>query len=202
MVPSKKQLVTEFRTSGILQAARRVFGEKGYERATIDDIAREAGVAKGTVYLYYRSKRDVYWEALREGILELHDDTVRRLRGAHTLEEKVRAFIRSKLEYFDAHKDFFKLYQPEFRKAVVQDTTFQKQVDAAYLEQVRLLELAIRQAVRQRAVRAVPPRAAAFAVFDITWGLITQRLRGWSDTTLDQDVAFAVDLLWKGMMER
>lgn len=52
MAPSRKQLVVQFRISGILQAARRVFGEEGYERATIDDIARAAGVAKGTVYLY------------------------------------------------------------------------------------------------------------------------------------------------------
>jgi AcrR family transcriptional regulator len=202
MSPSKKQLVTQFRTSGILQAARRVFGEKGYERATIDDIARAAGVAKGTVYLYYRSKRDVYWESLQQGILELRDDTVRRMNAARTLEETVRAFVTSKLEYFEEHKDFFKIYQPEFRKALVQHTSFQKQLDGAYLEQVRLLELAIRRAARTGAIRSVRSRPVAFAVFDITWGLITQRLRGWSDTTIDQDVSFAVDLLWKGMTER
>ncbi len=115
MVPSKKQLVTEFRTTGILQAARRVFGEKGYERATIADIACAAGVAKGTVYLYYRSKRDVYWEALQQGILELRDDTVARVNAAQTLEDKLRAFVASKLEYFEAHRDFFRIYQPEFR---------------------------------------------------------------------------------------
>ena len=179
-----------------------MFGEKGYERATIDDIARAAGVAKGTVYLYYRSKRDVYWESLRQGILDLSDDTVRRMNGAGTLEEKVRAFVTSKLEYFDAHKDFFRIYQPEFRKALVQHTAFQKQLDGAYLEQVRLLELAIRQAVRKGAIRSVPSRAVAFAVFDITWGLITQRLRGWSESSIAEDVSFAVDLLWKGMTER
>ncbi len=202
MVPSKKQLVTEFRTSGILQAARRVFGEKGYERATIDDIAREAGVAKGTVYLYYRSKRDVYWEALKQGILELRDDTVRRMNAARTLDEKVRAFITSKLEYFEAHKDFYGIYQPESRKTGVHNASFQKQLDGAYLEQVRLLELAIRQDARRGAIRAVPARAVAFGVFDLTWGLVTRRLRGWSDNTIDEDVSFAVDLLWKGMTAR
>ncbi len=200
MAPSKKQLVTEFRTSEILQAARRVFGEKGYDRATIDDIARAARVAKGTVYLYYPSKRDVYWEALKQGILELRDDTVRRMNAAATLEGKIRAFIASKLEYFEAHKDFFGIYQPEFRR--VQQTSIQKQLDGAYLEQVRLLEMAIRRAVRAAHIRGVRARAVAFAVFDITWGLVTQRLRGWTECTIDEDVSFAVDLLWKGIMER
>jgi hypothetical protein len=45
-------------------------------------------------------------------------------------------------------------------------------------------------------------RAVAFAVVDITWGLITQRLRGWPESSIDEDVSFAVDLLWKGMTER
>ncbi len=202
MASSKKQLITEFRTTGILDAARRVFGEKGYERATIDDIAREAGVAKGTVYLYYRSKRDVYCEALKRGLLELRDDTIRRVNAASTLDEKVRAFISSKQEYFETHKDFFRIYQPEHRKARTPHASFQGQLDSVYLEQVRLLELAVRQAVRKGAIRPVPGRAVAFAVFDLTWGLITQRLRGWSDGSIDQDVSFAVDLLWKGMCAR
>ncbi len=202
MASSKKQLITEFRTSGILDAARRVFGEKGYEDATIDDIAREAGVAKGTVYLYYRSKHDVYWEALKQGLLELRDDTVRRMNAAGTLDEKVRAFITGKLEYFETHKDFFRIYQREYRKVRAHQTSFQGQLESVHLEQVRLLELAIRQAVRKGAIRAVPSRAVAFAVFDLTWGLITQRLRGWSDASIDQDVSFAVDLLWKGMSAR
>jgi hypothetical protein len=45
-------------------------------------------------------------------------------------------------------------------------------------------------------------RTVAFAVADITWGLITQRLRGWSESSIDEDVSFAVDLIWKGMTER
>jgi hypothetical protein len=80
--------------------------------------------------------------------------------------------------------------------------SFQKQLDGADLEQVRLLELAIRRAARTGAIRSVRSCPVAFAVFDITWGLITQRLRGWSETIIDQDISFAVDLLWKGMTER
>ncbi|GCE22915.1 TetR/AcrR family transcriptional regulator [Dictyobacter kobayashii] len=44
----------------ILVAARTLFAKKGYEETTIADIAREANIAVGTVYLYFRNKRDVY----------------------------------------------------------------------------------------------------------------------------------------------
>jgi hypothetical protein len=48
-------------------------------------------------------------------------------------------------------------------------------------------------------MRGVRTEALAFAVFDITRSLITQRLRGWSKSTIDEDATFVVDLLWKGI---
>ena len=55
----RKEQITEFRRKQILDAALEVFCRKGYGEATIPDIAREAGVAVGTIYNYYESKRDL-----------------------------------------------------------------------------------------------------------------------------------------------
>ena len=78
---TKKDVVTEFRTVGILEAARKVFAMKGFNEATVDDIADAAGVAKGTVYLYYRSKRDVYLAALKFGIQQMYAALDEQLNG-------------------------------------------------------------------------------------------------------------------------
>jgi len=56
---TKKDVLSEFRKSELLTAARTVFGKKGFHDASIEEIAELAEVAKGTVYLYYRSKRDL-----------------------------------------------------------------------------------------------------------------------------------------------
>jgi len=50
----------EARRAEILDAALRVFGQYGYRRTSVDDIAREAGIAKGTVYLSFASKEEVF----------------------------------------------------------------------------------------------------------------------------------------------
>ena len=55
----RKEQITEYRRKQILDAALAVFSRKGYGEATIPDIAREAGVAVGTIYNYYESKRDL-----------------------------------------------------------------------------------------------------------------------------------------------
>jgi AcrR family transcriptional regulator len=49
------------KTSAILRAAAQVFAERGYHAATINDIAEYAGIAKGTVYLYFRSKYELFF---------------------------------------------------------------------------------------------------------------------------------------------
>ena len=55
----RKEQITGYREKQILDAALAVFSRKGYGEATIPDIAREAGVAVGTIYNYYQSKRDL-----------------------------------------------------------------------------------------------------------------------------------------------
>src|SRR5437773_11873021 len=110
---TKKDVVTEFRTTGILEAARKVFAKKGFSNATVDDIAAAAGVAKGTVYLYYESKREVYFAALKFGIEQMYSVLQEELKKASTPGEKLRTLIGVKLAYFDENRDFFKIYYSE-----------------------------------------------------------------------------------------
>src|SRR6476619_8440601 len=93
---TKKDVVTEFRTAGLLEAARRVFAKKGFSNATVDDIAAAAGVAKGTVYLYYESKRDIYFAALKFGIAEMYAVLRHQLKKVSTPEEKLRTLVGAK----------------------------------------------------------------------------------------------------------
>lgn len=55
----KKERIVEQRKQQIMNAALTVFARKGYGAATVPDIAREAGIAVGTIYIYYESKRDL-----------------------------------------------------------------------------------------------------------------------------------------------
>ena len=57
---SRNEKLTAQRREEILKAALEVFSQKGYEASTIPEIARAAGVAAGTIYLYYPSKRELF----------------------------------------------------------------------------------------------------------------------------------------------
>ena len=56
------------RPGEILDAALKVFAQKGFAAARMDDIAKTAGVTKGTIYLYFQSKEDVFKQLVREAV--------------------------------------------------------------------------------------------------------------------------------------
>jgi AcrR family transcriptional regulator len=174
--PTKTAVLTAFRRDALLAAARRVFGQYGFERATVERIAREAGVAKGTVYLYYASKRAIYWAALAAGIEELHERTRTRVAEAANLRELVSAFIATKVEYFDERRDFFRIYVSELGRRLGGPLYQRPEIQPLYVRQIRALEQAIARAVKQGEIRAVDARETASAIFDLTRGLITRRL--------------------------
>lgn len=64
--PPRRQRRKEERPSEILEASLEVFGEKGFHASRIDDVAERAGIAKGTVYLYFDSKEALFEAAVRE----------------------------------------------------------------------------------------------------------------------------------------
>ncbi|HEV7669608.1 MAG TPA: TetR/AcrR family transcriptional regulator [Thermoanaerobaculia bacterium] len=196
---TKRDVLTEFRHAEILAAARGVFAEKGFAGASVDDIAQAAGVAKGTIYLYYPSKREIYFAALREGLTALAVKTEARVAGAETLYDQIRAYVETKLRYFDENRDFFKIYFAELGNMVTQHETRDSGFEQIYLDQVALLENAVRQGGGRGETRDLPARSVAFAIANLTRGAVTQRLVGWTEGSIEREVELLVDLAWKGI---
>jgi AcrR family transcriptional regulator len=194
---TRKDVVTEFREAEILQAARQVFARRGFADASMEDIAQVAGLAKGTLYLYYESKRELYRAAIRAGLVELSDALERAIDGAATLAAKLEAYVTTKVAYFDEHRDFFRIYLAEFGQAAcgAVDPYFRD----LSLRQSRLLESAIREGTKGGG-RAVAAQESAHAISDLTRGVILRRLMGWSsEPKAEKEVAFVVDFAKKAL---
>lgn len=106
------QLAAARRTQ-ILDAATRVFASKGFNRATIRDVAQDAGVADGTIYNYFANKTDLLF-----GLLDRLNDTERRpaslaqATGA-PVEDYFRAYLRERVEALWSNADLFRAVLPE-----------------------------------------------------------------------------------------
>src|SRR5215472_19127003 len=106
------QLVAARRTQ-ILDAATRVFAGKGFNRATVRDVAQAAGVADGTIYNYFANKTDLLF-----GLLDRLNDTERRPASlAQVVETSVagffRAYVRERVEALWSNADLLRAVLPE-----------------------------------------------------------------------------------------
>ena len=72
-----KQRRVDFNRSEILNAAKELFSTKGAAATTVDDIARKAEYSKATIYVYFKSKDDIYYSIVSEYMQMLHDEIIR-----------------------------------------------------------------------------------------------------------------------------
>jgi AcrR family transcriptional regulator len=77
----------------LTEAATAVFARAGYDRATVDEIVREAGFSKGAFYVHFESKEDLFWSML-EGRISRHQDAFREtVDQANSVAENVRLIL-------------------------------------------------------------------------------------------------------------
>lgn len=104
----------------VITAAQKSFERYGYKRTVIDDVVREAGIAKGTFYLYFKSKEDLFLEvvmAIRQEIMEEYWEAIS---NKQTAAEKIAETLRFSLVALKKHPLFAKVTSrdEEFRIAL------------------------------------------------------------------------------------
>lgn len=195
---TKQQIVSEFRRAEIVQAARTVFARRGFAHAIMDEIAREARIAKGTIYLYFPSKHEIYKAVLDHDMKELKRSTLDGLDAAANLKEKIRAFAVARIEKAEASKDFFRIMDSESGALSYTRSQYRDWLR----EPVHRLAQAIEKAVAEGEIRRLDPEKAAWLVADMTRGTIQRRLLSPSGTTPQADADFLLDFIWASLAKR
>lgn len=196
--PTRHDVLAAFRRKELLLAARQVFAESGFERATMERVAERAHVAKGTVYLYYASKRELYLAALTQGLSELHDLVRGRLDPALSCLDNLRAFIETKVAFFDTEREFFGIYLElglPPGNAAGADPALRRLCRAHH----RILEDLLSRAVARGEIRELPLDRLAEAVTHLTRAAVARRLDGRSTAPVADDARFVIDLVWRGI---
>jgi len=126
-VRRRERLAPELRRQQILEAALRAFVQRGYHAAHVDHVIREAGVARGTFYLYFKSKHHVF-EALVQRMLDLF---LRARPAAPDIEVRTAADVEAELRLsytslFEVFRDNRHLCRLLLEEAVGQDKGFEE----------------------------------------------------------------------------
>ena len=121
----------------IMRAAISVFTHNGYFNSKVADIAREAGVADGTVYLYFKNKEDILHSIFDRSVEEALDAARKQIERITDPREKLRRIAALHLERLGADRDLAVVFQVELRGSTKFMEEFSAAGFAAYLSLIR-----------------------------------------------------------------
>ncbi|MFC2169154.1 TetR/AcrR family transcriptional regulator [Acidobacteriota bacterium] len=109
----RKRQRTEENKFFILKAAEKVFAQKGYNLTTVDDIAEEAQFSKATLYRYFKSKRDIFFEVILTSFEEVRKNVSKIKVKKICVEEKLSELISCISSYYHKKKNIARIFYME-----------------------------------------------------------------------------------------
>lgn len=115
----------------ILDAAIKVFAKNGFHQSTVAQIAREAGVADGTIYLYFENKEDILYQFFANKTRQIFDRFQQVVEEGATAESKLRNLTKTHLGAFQGNIDMAIVFQAETRQVRQSDSIRSHVLDIA-----------------------------------------------------------------------
>lgn len=174
----------------ILRAAIRIFSQKGYFNSKISEIARLAGVADGTIYLYFKNKDDLLISLFEEKMGEVVEDVRARVGDGGSALSRLRIFIRNHMDLLVREAGLIEVIQVELR----QSNKFMKEyVPVKFLEYLDvisgILEDGKREGVFRPDLNVTLARRAIFGALDeISLAYVLSRKRKYDPAAAAEEV--------------
>lgn len=186
------------RRQQILDAARKLFVERGFLAARVDDVAQRAGLSKGAVYFYFSSKRALF-DALAEQELTRTSSFLLQAQAAPIpAGQKLMIMARQYLDYFAGLEDpprFFLLMTEQ----ALRDDLIREQVQAIHQRYVQGLANIIAQGVAEGAFRPVDPESLSTLLKGLIDGISGQAAAG-IRPDVSRLTAAGMDILLNGLL--
>lgn len=160
--------------SRLLSAAIRIFGRRGYHEARISEIAAEAGVAEGTVYLYFRSKEDLLGSVFDETMDAVLAEGRRIAASPATAAERLALLVDGHIALLAGDRDLASVFQIELRRSARLVERFSR---SKLVEYFRLLGGVLKEGIASGELRAdLDPRLAVRILFGAADELLSEWL--------------------------
>lgn len=198
---SKQDIVAEFRRGEILDAARTVFTSKGFRNATIEQIAEAAGLAKGTVYLYFPSKQDVFTATLDREMNGYMQHFASLCHDGMSFREVLRALALSLMGKMQVNKEFLLVCISDFGR-YASTSSLPEPLQRFNRHLAKVLRESLNREMEEGLIRstAPPDRTIAAAILLIKQWAIRRTVEG-SRVAAEDDAEFLADVIWKGVRE-
>ena len=175
--------------AAILRAATRVFARNGYFNSKVADIARAAGVADGTVYLYFKSKEEILHSIFDNSMERAIAEARKLIKNVTDAREKLRRIATMHLQRLGDNRDLAIVFQVELRGS----TKFMEEFSAAgFAEYLNLLRTTIEEGQRAGVFRK---ELNAKVVSKVLYGALDEMATNWIISKRHYDLEPMADLV-------
>ena len=201
---SKEEVVQEYRLQSIQDATMRVIARKGMSAATMQEIADEAGVAKGTIYLYFRDRDELVEKTFERAMAQLMSRIDAALDEDLPFEKKIRAVMDAHFAFFGENREFFRLYlSMRMPEGPMARQRRQKQNCAPkFRARAEKFARTLEAAMERGEIRRVDPYKLALFIIEGSAAIILERLTQDAPPEESEDVDLIAGLILDGIRKR
>lgn len=198
---TRRQIDRQHRERDFLEAAERLFAAQGYHHTSIEDIAREANYATGTIYRYFPTKETLYAVLMERKSRQFLDFLKLRIASARTPLDKLTTLIDSKVEFFRQNKEFLSIYSAAGANLrwTFRDR-FHEQLKGMHQEFQQFLRSVLVDCMQPGGLRRMDVTRLAQAYAGMTNHLLLDALNDERPESLEEARQFLLDLFQLGFM--
>jgi TetR/AcrR family fatty acid metabolism transcriptional regulator len=195
---TKSDVVSEFREAEIIDAVRRVIVRDGFRNTSMEKVAEEANISKGTLYLYFENKEDLVRKATERGHAEMAGVIEKLTQETLNPDDAIVTYVRAMLEFCDGNEVLFRAMEAhpdsEGEKSA---TSVNRRID----HYVLILQRIIDDGIRVGKYRELNSRRVARMIVEAVRGVVIERLRERANrrVSVASDVEMLVSCFMRGM---
>lgn len=198
----RKQREAQRQRAEIMSAAERRFSSRGFYQTTIRDVAKEAEFGVGTVYKFFSSKERLYLAVIENKMCELNESIKREVSAKSDTLEKIKAFIRMWLQFFDANRDFFRLLVSELdEQRFSVRKRLREKVFKRHRELTDFASQTFKDGIQKGLIRGYDPDVLAHAIGGITKGVIERKFVRGEPLEPKQDAEMIFEIFAYGVLK-
>lgn len=182
----------------LLEAVLHVFSEKGVNGLTMDNVALQAGVAKGTLYAYFENKQDLLKTAIEAGISPLIQELTELLESNLSPIEKLSQLTRRHLAYCDEHQNFFRILV--YDRQAVQER-MRRYKSCLYQDFLQTIARVVADGIEDGSLRRANPSHVAAMLIESNIAVIHQRLQSEHPAPVGEDARFITETFLYGIAD-
>ncbi len=185
------------RRADILVSAKEIFSIAGFHKADMNEIAKQANVAKGTVYLYFPSKKELFIAVIKDGLENLSQKISNEVGKIDDSIGKIKKAISTYMLFFKSHQALYRiLLHPDVE---LMDDIAETMKDIKLSKLPQITET-IAKGIKEEQIRKLDEKSLSYMILGMTDLLLFQWLSNPNEEPIEKKIEQITDVLFRGIL--